>query len=236
MKKVLSVGFAAMLLTACGSEETATINKEEYNKIESGMTLDEIKSIVGGKEKSIYDDGTFIEYEFDGENGAESDASVTLMFNEEEVLDTKIENGLLSSNKAQETMEDTSEVNDENVEVTREEEIEKKAKGIIKENYNFTKVKELEVNQNLGLNDGSYIVLPHLKWDAMNNTDRSKRLLEMYSDDLAATLAKEGDISELVVFWEVPYHLEGKNVAKFTYTKKGEDMIIGERWYDPSLR
>lgn len=58
----------------------------------------------------------------------------------------------------------------------------------------------------------------------------------MYSDDLAANLAKEGDISELVVFWEVPYHLEGKNVAKFTYTKKGENMIIGERWYDPSLR
>lgn len=126
------------------------------------------------------------------------------------------------------------EANDENVEVTREEEIEEKAKGII--NYNFTKVEELDVNENLGLNDGSYIVLPHLKWDAMNNAKRTKTLLEMYSDDLAANLAKEGDISELVVFWEVPYHLEGKNVAKFTYTKKGENMIIGERWYDPSLR
>ncbi|MET1176941.1 hypothetical protein ABG775_03005 [Peribacillus simplex] len=231
MKRLFFVGLAAILLTACGSEETATINTEEYNKIESGMTLDEVKNIVGGKEKSTYDDGTFIEYEFDGENGAESDASVTLMFNEEEVLDTKVESGLLSTN---ETAMDTSEVNDDNVEVTREEEIEEKAKEII--NYNFTKVEELDVNENLGLNDGSYIVLPHLKWDAMNNAKRTKTLLEMYSDDLAANLAKEGDISELVVFWEVPYHLEGKNVAKFTYTKKGENMIIGERWYDPSLR
>lgn len=231
MKRLFFVGLAAILLTACGSEETATINTEEYNKIESGMTLDEVKNIVGGKEKSTYDDGTFIEYEFDGENGAESDASVTLMFNEEEVLDTKIESGLLSTN---ETAMDTSEVNDDNVEVTREEEIEEKAKEII--NYNFTKVEELDVNENLGLNDGSYIVLPHLKWDAMNNAKRTKTLLEMYSDDLAANLSKEGDISELVVFWEVPYHLEGKNVAKFTYTKKGENMIIGERWYDPSLR
>ncbi|MGE6611852.1 hypothetical protein ACQKFG_15130 [Peribacillus sp. NPDC076916] len=234
MKKVLCVGFAAMLLTACGSEETATINKVEYNKIESGMTLDEVKKIVGGKEKSSNDDGTFIEYEFDGEGGVESDATVTLMFNEEEVLDTKIEIGLLSSNDTQETTVETSEVNEKNVELTREEEIEEKAKGII--NYNFTKVKELDVNENLGLNDGSYIVLPHLKWDAKNNAKRTKTLLEMYSDDLAANLAKEGDISELVVFWEVPYHLEGKNVAKFTYTKKGENMIIGERWYDPSLR
>ncbi|MBT2615343.1 MULTISPECIES: hypothetical protein [unclassified Bacillus (in: firmicutes)] len=126
------------------------------------------------------------------------------------------------------------EANDEDVEITREEEIEEKAKGII--NYNFTKVEELDVNENLGLNDGSYIVLPHLKWDAKNNAKRTKTLLEMYSDDLAANLAKEGDISELVVFWEVPYHLEGKNVAKFTYTKNGENMIIGERWYDSSLR
>lgn len=129
---------------------------------------------------------------------------------------------------------DTPDVNEENVEINREEEIEEKAKGII--NYNFTKIEELDVNENLGLNDGSYIVLPHLKWDAMNNAKRTKTLLEMYSDDLAANLAKEGDISELVVFWEVPYHLEGENVAKFTYTKKGENMIIGERWYDPSLR
>ncbi|MFA1714589.1 hypothetical protein ACDX66_23110 [Peribacillus frigoritolerans] len=99
MKRLFIVGIAAMLLTACGSEETATFNKEEYNKIGSGMTLDEVKTIIGGKEKSTYDDGTFIEYEFDGEGGAESDATVTLMFNEEEVLDTKIESGLLSSNE-----------------------------------------------------------------------------------------------------------------------------------------
>ncbi|QNK46466.1 hypothetical protein H7F28_13840 [Brevibacterium sp. PAMC23299] len=94
----------------------------------------------------------------------------------------------------------------------------------------------MAVNQNLGLNDGSYIVLPHLQWDATNNKERTKRLIEKYSDDLAANLAKEGDISEITVFWEVPYHLEGKNAAKFTYTKNGESMSIGDRWYDPSLR
>lgn len=132
--------------------------------------------------------------------------------------------------------EKSTEVKEKKVELTREEKIEKTAKGIIKKNDSFSKVKELDVNKNLGLNDGSYIVLPHLKWEAMNNPERTKRLLEMYSDDLAANLAKEGDISELVVFWEVPYHLEGKNLAKFTYTKKGDKMYIDERWYDPSFR
>ncbi|MGE7185751.1 hypothetical protein ACQKKK_17770 [Peribacillus sp. NPDC006672] len=70
----------------------------------------------------------------------------------------------------------------------------------------------------------------------MNNEKRTKNLLEMYSEDLAANLAKEDDISEVTIFWEAPYHLEGQNIAKFTYTRKGENMIIGERWYDPSLR
>ncbi|MGG4200756.1 hypothetical protein [Peribacillus frigoritolerans] len=128
------------------------------------------------------------------------------------------------------------EVKEKEIELTREEKIKETAKDIIEKNYNQTTVEELEVNQNLGLNDGSYIVLPYLKWDAMNNSKRTKRLIEMYSDDLAANLAKEGDISEITVFWEVPYHLEGKNVAKFTYTKNGDSMSIGERWYDPSLR
>ncbi|SNT57726.1 hypothetical protein SAMN05444672_1632 [Bacillus sp. OK838] len=94
----------------------------------------------------------------------------------------------------------------------------------------------MEVNENLGLNDGSYIVLPYLKWDAMNNAKRTKNLIEMYSEDLAANLAKEDDISEVTIFWEVPYHLEGQNIAKFTYKRKGENMIIGESWYDLSLR
>ena len=70
----------------------------------------------------------------------------------------------------------------------------------------------------------------------MNNAKRTKNLIEMYSEDLAANLAKEDDISEVTVFWEVPYHLEGQNIAKFTYTKSGEGMAIGERWYDPSLK
>ncbi|MFP3511005.1 hypothetical protein SB775_15330 [Peribacillus sp. SIMBA_075] len=70
----------------------------------------------------------------------------------------------------------------------------------------------------------------------MNNAKRTKNLIEMYSEDLAANLAKEDAISEITVFWEVPSHLEGKNIAKFTYKRKGENMIIGERWYDPSLR
>ncbi|PJN91310.1 hypothetical protein [Bacillus sp. mrc49] len=119
---------------------------------------------------------------------------------------------------------------------SREDEIEETINSIIDENYSHTTVSDMEVDENLGLNDGSYIVLPYLKFDAMNNEKRTKNLIEMYSEDLAANLAKEEDISELTVFWEAPYLLEGQNIAKFTFTRKGENMIIGESWYDSSLR
>ncbi|SIS01612.1 hypothetical protein SAMN05878482_10952 [Peribacillus simplex] len=119
---------------------------------------------------------------------------------------------------------------------SREDEIEETINSIIDKNYSQTTVSDIEVNENLGLNDGSYIVLPYLKFDAMNNEKRTKNLLEMYSEDLAANLAKEDNISEVTIFWEAPYHLEGQNIAKFTYTRKDENMIIGESCYDPSLR
>ncbi|MGE6376626.1 hypothetical protein [Peribacillus muralis] len=119
---------------------------------------------------------------------------------------------------------------------SREDEIAETINSIIDKNYSHTTVSDMEVNENLNLNDGSYIVLPYLKFDAMNNEKRTKNLLEMYSEDLAANLTKEDDISEVTVFWEAPYLLEGQNIAKFTFTRKSENMIIAESWYDPSLR
>ncbi|MEC0271938.1 hypothetical protein [Peribacillus frigoritolerans] len=154
--------------------------------------------------------------------------------------ETEVETNSTPTNKTTQTEENQEEDLEETwfpaTESSREEEIEETVNSIIDKNYSHTTVNEMEVNENLGLNDGSYIVLPYLKWDAMNNAKRTKNLIEMYSDDLAANLAEEDDISELTIFWEVPYHLEGKNVAKFTYTKNGDSMSIGERWYDPSLR
>ena len=61
-------------------------------------------------------------------------------------------------------------------------------------------------------------------------------MLERYSDDLAATLAKHQNIEEITVFWEVPYHLEGSNSVKTNYLRSGERMAIEDRWFDPVLR
>lgn len=61
-------------------------------------------------------------------------------------------------------------------------------------------------------------------------------MLSMYSEHLAAKLAKESDVSEITVFWEVPYHKEANNVAKFSYERNGEQMMVGEEWFDQVIR
>lgn len=120
--------------------------------------------------------------------------------------------------------------------LSREEEIKEVIQDILDEDLSNTEVKEIKVNENLGLEDGSYIVLPHLIWSTKNKADTTRDILKQYSDHLAAKLADESDISEITVFWEVPYHKEEDNVAKFSYTREGDNMAIGETWYDQIIR
>ncbi|WP_286231321.1 hypothetical protein [Neobacillus mesonae] len=121
--------------------------------------------------------------------------------------------------------------------LTRDKEIANSVKKIVKKNYIGTTVTKIEVNENMGTEkENDYIVLPYLKWDVKNSANTTKEMLKMYSDDLAAQLAKESDVEEITVFWEVPYHLEGNNIAKFNYTRSGNNMAIGEVWYAPNIR
>lgn len=115
--------------------------------------------------------------------------------------------------------------------------IEKTIKDRVSDEYRGTVIKKIDINENLGTDDeDDYIVLIHLKWDVKNKPKMTRKMLEMYSDDLAATLAKHTNITEITIFWEVPYHLEGNNVAKMSYSRSGDGMAIGEKWYDPLIR
>ena len=79
MKKVLSVFIIAIMAlscSACGSDSTG-ISQEEYDKIRTGLTYNDVKAIVGGEgikvSESEEDKDDYIEfvsvYKFNGENG-----------------------------------------------------------------------------------------------------------------------------------------------------------------------
>lgn len=117
-------------------------------------------------------------------------------------------------------------------------EIEDTVKEKVSDEYAETSILDLKINENLGTedNEDDYIVLAYLKWNRKNKAKGTRDMLEMYSDDLAATLAKHQNIEEITVFWEVPYHLEGNNSVKMSYLRSGEGMAIEDRWFDPVLR
>ncbi|MEB2299874.1 hypothetical protein LAV72_09600 [Lysinibacillus xylanilyticus] len=99
MKKLFYIGaMSALLLTACGEEETATVTPDEFKKLETGMSPDKVKEVVGGISKNPdakEDDNLLLELEYDGENGVDKESSVSLIFKDGK-LNSIIEDGLIT--------------------------------------------------------------------------------------------------------------------------------------------
>lgn len=89
-------------------------------------------------------------------------------------------------------------------------------KSHVSSNFDKTSVDSVTVNDDLGKGSG-YIALVNLTWNVKNSAETSKKVLEMYSDDLAATIAaKYSSVNEIAVFWKVPYLTN--NTSKWSYS------------------
>ena len=77
--------------------------------------------------------------------------------------------------------------------------IESDVRSHVRSEYADTDIDHITVN-----NDN--IVLAYLVWNVKNSEETTKKMLRMYSDDLAATLTDDyDDLKEIAVFWNVPY-------------------------------
>lgn len=100
----------------------------------------------------------------------------------------------------------------------------------------MTQIDRITINNDLGTDaDGDYIALVYLTWDQTNTGTTSKKILKMYSSDLAATLAKQNSsVNEIAIFWTVPYL---NDTAKCSYKRNGGgfvemDMAWGKTFYN----
>ena len=87
----------------------------------------------------------------------------------------------------------------------------------------------IEINEDLGTDaEGDYIALVYLTWDVKNKPDMTETMLQMYSDDLAASLAKDHpEVQEVALFWKVPYL--GEKTSKWSYERKGNGMYTTDK-------
>lgn len=114
-------------------------------------------------------------------------------------------------------------------------ELDSSIRDIVK-NFDGVSVKDIEINQNMGTKrNDDYITLVRLSYDIPNKAKTSKKLIDLYNNDLGAQIADEGDITKLVIFWEVPYLQEGKNSAKAILELKNNKMVFDTDWYDTNV-
>lgn len=117
----------------------------------------------------------------------------------------------------------------------REASIDSAIRNIVSD-FNGVKVKNIEINKNVGTDTkDDYITLVRLSYDNPNEAKTSKKLIDLYNNDLGARIANEKDITKLVIFWEVPYLQSGKNSAKAILELKNDKMVFDSDWYDPNV-
>ena len=108
--------------------------------------------------------------------------------------------------------------------VTETQEIEKILTDRITEQYTMTQIDRITINDDLGTEaDGDDIALVYLTWNQKNTGKTSKKMLEMYSSDLAATLGEQNSsVNEIAIFWTVPYL---NDTAKCSYQRNGDGFV-----------
>lgn len=109
---------------------------------------------------------------------------------------------------------------------------------IVAENYDKTDVDHITINPNHGTDeDGDYIALVYLVWNVKNGADTTKRMMAMYSEDLAArTGTNIPGVSELTVFWTIPYHDKNNVSVKYSYERRGSGMYQTDMFISNKLR
>lgn len=101
------------------------------------------------------------------------------------------------------------------------------------EDYWKVSVVKVETSADASSNrETAKIVRIYLKWDANNGADRTKRMLEMYSNDIAVAVFdgyEKEDINKLWCFWEVPNIINVGYAAKYEYFTSNDEVYR----YDP---
>jgi len=110
--------------------------------------------------------------------------------------------------------------------LTPEQQIEADLRKIVEDNYSSTDMTELTLNENLGTEDeDDYVALVYLTWDVPNSANTTKQMLALYSEDLAARVGSDLEaITDLAIFWTVPYYSETTAAAKYSYERTDEGM------------
>lgn len=198
------------------------ISKSQYNKVEIGMTDSQLKMIIPNMDSNnITDDGTTSDWMFINDNGGSADIYVDDSFHK---ITKKEEQGVLSENSNTYTdkagthknkdneISNNNSSSDSNVNV--DDTLNSKIRSAAKPQLG--QVEKVEINDDMGKNDGGKIVLIHVK-----SNDVDKRLAQYQTSIVMRNEFKISKVNEVVVFWDAD--LVGQDGKQFV----GEVAKIG---------
>lgn len=73
--------------------------------------------------------------------------------------------------------------------------------------YDYTTIDGITINDDAGTTaPDDYIALVNLTWSQKNSQETTEKMLDMYSQDMAARIYKDSsNVQEICIFWNVPY-------------------------------
>lgn len=99
----------------------------------------------------------------------------------------------------------------------------------ITDHYLKTDIDKIDIGEDLGTEEeGDYVALIYLTWNVKNKPEMTEQMLQMYSDDMAASLALDHpEVQAMAVFWEVPYL--NASASKWSYGRKDGGMYMDDK-------
>lgn len=73
--------------------------------------------------------------------------------------------------------------------------------------YDYTTIDSITINDDAGTTTpDDYIALVNLTWSQKNSQETTEKMLDMYSQDMAARIYKDSSsVQEICIFWTIPY-------------------------------
>ncbi|UNT57050.1 MULTISPECIES: hypothetical protein [Lysinibacillus] len=208
--------------------KVTTITPDEFNKLEKGMSLDEVQKVVGGKPKNPdakENDDLLLFLDYDGENGVSENSSVSLIFKDGK-LNTLVESGLLEPK--QELSKEEKEKIEENIAQIKSKVSTDEVEKIITDNLGENNNSKKKVIEKIDATDNSL----NLTLNASDNftLDMMKRGMWMDSIKVLEPLSKVNNIKLINVDWQLPLVDKFGNekdaaVMKFSIDKATLDKI-----------
>lgn len=237
LKLVICFAVSAITISACSNQAKVDATTVIASSVES--TAAESTTVVSSEAESTTEEPTVTESTTEVTTEAESTTETSTVAESTTEVTTEPETTTAAPAEAEIVDNSKQETGSIKYAPNPKDKISSKVKSVIKDSTSQTKVSitSISVNENLGTDEeNDFVVLAYLSFDVKNNAKTTKEMLVLLNNQIGANMAGIDNISELTIFWEVPYlNSSNDNIAKANLLRNDKGFYFEDEWYDSSI-